>query len=325
MRIRIAAALSAVAATALLLSGCAGAGSPSASPSPSASSSCLLNAKPGKTSDAVKVEGEGKDLKVTVPSGTDLDKATAAERTVVKKGDGKDIVAGDLVSVQYRIVNAADSAVLDSSARGVDDQLPVLLDPSQQSLFVVALECQPVGSAVVLALPGKLLSQGQGGTQKSIVVYAQSTKKLPTVATGKEVAPVEGMPTVKLAKDGAPEITIPKSDPPTETKIANLKQGDGPTVASGDYVIVQYRGVTWADGKEFDSSWKRGAPTQFQTTGVVTGFKKALEGQKVGSQVLVVIPPAEGYGSQAQSGIPANSTLVFVVDILGTVPSAPAQ
>ena len=320
MRIRLAAALSAVAATALLLSGCAGAGNPSASPSPSASSACLLDAKPGKTSDAVKVEG--KDLKITVPSSADIDAATSVERTIVKKGDGKNVVAGDLVSVQYRIVAAADGTGLDSSARGSDDQLPILLDPKQQSLFVAALECQPIGSSVVLAVPGKLLGEGQ----PSVVVYAQSTKKLPTVADGKEVAPVEGMPTVKLAKDGAPDITIPKSDPPTETKIAELKQGDGPTVGSGDFVIVQYRGVTWADGKEFDSSWKRGAPAQFQTTGVVTGFKKALEGQKVGSQVLVVIPPADGYGAQASGAIPANSTLVFVIDILGTLPSAaPAQ
>ncbi|KJL19410.1 FKBP-type peptidyl-prolyl cis-trans isomerase [Microbacterium azadirachtae] len=321
MRIRIAAALSAVAATALLLSGCAGAGSPSASPTPSASSSCLLDAKPGKASDAVTLEGEGKDLKVTVPSAADVDKATAVERTVVKKGDGKDVKPGDLVSVQYRIVNAADSAVLDSSSRGSDDQIPVLLDPQQQSLFVAALECQPLGSAVVAAIPGKMF--GDGG--KSVVVYAQATKKLSTVADGTAVAPVDGMPAVKLAKDGAPEITIPKADPPTETKISLLKQGDGATVASGDYVIVQYRGVTWADGKEFDSSWKRGTPAQFQTTGVVTGFKKALEGQKVGSQVLAVIPPADGYGAQAQGSIPANSTLVFVVDILGTVPAAPTQ
>ncbi|MBS1675389.1 MAG: FKBP-type peptidyl-prolyl cis-trans isomerase [Actinobacteria bacterium] len=318
MRIRLAAALSAVAATALLLSGCAGAGSPDASPSPSASSSCLLNAKPGKASDAVKVAGSGKDLAVTVPAGTDVDALTNAERTVVTKGDGKEVVPGDLVAVTYRIVNATDNSVLDTSAHGTDDQVPALLDPSAQSLFVVALECQPLGSSVVLAVPGKMMGSGQ----PPIVVYAQSVKKLPTVATGKEVAPVEGMPAVKLAKDGAPTITIPKADPPTETKIANLKQGDGATVGSGDYVIVQYRGVTWADGKEFDSSWKRGAPAQFQTTGVVTGFKKALEGQKVGSQVLVVIPPADGYGSQAQSGIPANSTLVFVIDILGTVPTS---
>ena len=322
MRIRLAAALSAVAATALLLSGCAGAGNPSASPSPSASSSCLLDAKPGKTSDAVKVEGEGKDLKVTVPSGTDVDAAASVERTIVKKGDGEEVKSGDLVSAQYRIVNAADNTVLDSSARQADDQLPVLLDPQQQSLFVVALGCQPLGSSVVMAVPGKMF--GDGG--KAVVVYAQSIKKLPTVATGKDVAPVDGMPGVKLARDGAPEITIPKADPPTETKIAQLKQGDGPTVASGDQAIVQYRGVTWADGKEFDSSWKRGTPAQFPTTGVVAGFKKALEGQKVGSQVLVVIPPADGYGAQASGSIPANSTLVFVIDILGTVPAAtPAQ
>ncbi len=323
MRIRLAAALSAVAATALLLSGCAGAANPSASPSPSASSKCLLDAKPGKASDSVKVSGSGKDLTVTVPSGADVDAATAAERTVVKKGEGKDVVAGDLVSVQYRIVNASDNSVLDSSSRGVDDQLPILLDPQQQSLFVVALECLPVGSAVALALPSKLLGQG---AKSPLVVYAQSTKKLPTVATGKAVAPQEGMPTVKLAKNGEPAITVPKADPPTTTSVAVLKQGDGPTVASGDFVVVQYTGVTWADGKVFDSSWKRGAPTQFQTTGVVPGFQKALEGQKVGSQVLAVIPPADGYKDQAQKSIPANSTLVFVVDILGTVPSAaPAQ
>lgn len=317
MHFRLAAAVTAVAAAALLLSGCAGAGTPSASPSPSASSGCLLDAKPGKASDAVNVEGSGADLKVTVASGADVDAATAAERTVVKKGSGKDLVSGDFVSVQYRIVNATDNSVLDSSTRGVDDLLPVLLDPQQQSLFVAALECQPLGSAIVLTLPSKLL---QGGPP--LVVYARSTKKLPTVATGKAVAPEEGMPTVKLAKNGAPTITVPKRTPPTETTIALLKQGDGPTVASGDFVVVQYTGETWADGKVFDSSWKRGAPTQFQTTGVVPGFQKALEGQKVGSQVLAVIPPADGYKDQAQGSIPANSTLVFVVDILGTIPAA---
>lgn len=318
MRIRLAAALSAVAAAALLLSGCAGAGSPSASPSPSAT--CLFNAKPGTASDAVKVTGSGKDLAVTVPSGTDIDSATAPERTIIKKGDGANVASGDLVSVQYRIVNATDNSVLDSSSRGVDDRLPILLDAQQQSLFVAALECQPLGSAVVLALPSKLLGQGA----KPLVVYAQSEKKLPTAATGKAVAPEKGMPTVKLADNGAPTITVPKSTAPTETKIAVLKQGDGATVASGDFVIVQYTGVTWADGKVFDSSWQRGTPTQFQTTGVVPGFRKALEGQKVGSQVLAVIPPADGYGDKASGSIPANSTLVFVVDILGTIPAAAA-
>lgn len=315
MRIRLAAALSAVAATALLLSGCAGAGSPSASPTPSAPSSCLLDAKPGKASDAVKVQGEGKDLKVTVPADAGIDSGKVAQRTIVTKSTASDIAMGDLVSVDYQILDATDSAVLASS---VDEPLIFGSNPQQPTLLDIALECQPVGTAVVLTVPSSLRGEGQ----KPVVVYAKATRKLPTAADGKSVAPVEGMPTVKLGKGGAPEITVPKAAPPTETKIALLKQGDGRTVGSGDYVIVQYRGVTWADGKEFDSSWKRGAPAQFQTTGVVTGFKKALEGQKVGSQVLVVIPPAEGYGDQAQTGIPANSTLVFVIDILGTIPSS---
>ena len=82
---------------------------------------------------------------------------------------------------------------------------------------------------------------------------------------------------------------------------------------------VQYTGVRWSDGKTFDSTWdKGGVPTSFSTTGVVAGFQKALEGQTVGSQVLVVIPPKDGYG---EGDINANDlkgeTLVFVVDIIG--------
>ncbi len=94
-------------------------------------------------------------------------------------------------------------------------------------------------------------------------------------------------------------------------------------VNPGDTVIVQYTGVLYDGGTVFDSSWDKGAPTQFATTAVVPGFKKALEGQTVGSQVLAVIPPADGYGDQAQGSIPAGATLVFVVDILG-VQHAPA-
>ena len=113
--------------------------------------------------------------------------------------------------------------------------------------------------------------------------------------------------------------TLPDQDftAPDTTQLAVLKKGDGPTVNPGDQVFVQYMGVL-PDGTEFDSSWSRGEPSAFQTTGVVQGFQKALEGQTVGSQVIAVIPASEGYGDQAQGEIPANSPLIFVVDILGT-------
>lgn len=313
MRKRPLVVLSTIAAATLLLAGCAGGGSPesSATPEPTAASECALDAQPGATSDSVVVDGEGADATVTVPS----DAAFAGvERTVLKEGDGDDVFVNDLVSVDYQIVDAATGQVLDSSARGENGLLPVLLDTNQSSLFVAALECVPVGSQVVLALPSSVLGEGAS----NVVVYAEAVEQLPEVATGTPVDPTPGMPTVELDDEGAPTITLPDGPEPTETKVAVLKQGDGATVAPGDLVVVQYRGVKWSDGEEFDSSWGRDAvPTQFQTTGVVTGFRLALEGQKVGSQVVVQMPPADAYGAVEGNELQKES-LVFVVDILAT-------
>jgi peptidylprolyl isomerase len=142
---------------------------------------------------------------------------------------------------------------------------------------------------------------------------------VPNAAWGEPQESVDGMPTVTLDEDGAPTIELPDGDAPTAVELETLKKGDGATVAPGDTVLVQYTGVTWSDGSVFDSSWEAGTPASFQTTGVVDGFRQALEGQTVGSQVLVVIPPAAGYGEEGSSDHElAGETLVFVVDILGT-------
>jgi len=312
VRIRPFAAVSSVALTALLLAGCAS--TPDASPEATSTpeGTCLLDAKSGPSSDAIKVTGTGNDVKVEVPADLEL---AALERTIVTKGKGEDVVANDLVSVRYQIIDAATNEVIDSTARGEDGVLPILLDPQQSSLFVAALECQPLGSAAVLALPASVLG---GGTQ-SLVVYAESVDVLPKIASGTPVDPVEGMPTVKLDENGAPTITIPDATPPTTTTVEVLQQGDGTVVNPGDLVVVQYRGVTWEDGKEFDSSWSRDAtPSQFQTSQVVDGFREALEGQKVGSQVIVAMPPAAGYGEAGGTHELSGKNLVFVVDILAT-------
>jgi peptidylprolyl isomerase len=83
--------------------------------------------------------------------------------------------------------------------------------------------------------------------------------------------------------------------------------------------MVHYAGYTWADGAKFDSSWDKKTPATFTLTdgSVITGFLDSLVGQKVGSQIVTVIPPSLGYKDQPQGTIPANSTLVFVIDILG--------
>ncbi|WP_120493114.1 FKBP-type peptidyl-prolyl cis-trans isomerase [Microbacterium phyllosphaerae] len=322
MRKRPLIVLSTVAAATLFLAGCSGDAAPESTgtPDPSAQSSCLADLASGAGSDAVSVEGAGADAKVTVPADADL---AEAQRSVVVEGDGDDVMPGDLVSLRYQLVDATTNEVLSTSERGPDGVLSALLavqqpqqivDPTQSTVFTVAAECLPIGSSIVLTLPA-----AQEGMNPS-VLYVETIEQLPKTASGSDVDATEGMPTVELDDAGSPTITIPDSDAPTETEVAVLKQGDGAVVGAGDLVTVQYRGVKWSDGTEFDSSWSRDAePSQFQTSGVVTGFKMALEGQQVGSQVVVAMPPKDGYGASEGNEL-QNETLVFVVDILATTP-----
>jgi peptidylprolyl isomerase len=124
---------------------------------------------------------------------------------------------------------------------------------------------------------------------------------------------------VVRAVDGQPGITWNGSEAPTDFAVSTLISGDSDqTVAEGDSVLVQYTGVIWNEKKPFDSSWDKNGPTTLTASPdqVVPGFAKAIIGQKVGSQVVAVLPPSEGYGDQATQTIPAGSTLVFVIDIL---------
>lgn len=324
MRIRPFAALSVVAVSTLLLAGCAGSAGPDATPSPSStpSSECLLDAQPGADSDAIEVTGSGTDLAATIPDSLAFEDV---QRTIVTEGSGDDLVSGDLVSGFYTLYDGSTGEVLqDSSDTSPDDsgEVPILLDPQNYSLFVAALECAPVGSTVAMSIPGTAFGEGAS----PVVIVAETTDLVPTTADGADQDPVDGMPTVELADDGAPTVTIPDAEPPTEVQIADLKKGDGPVVESGDTVFVQYAGVKWSDGSVFDSSWDRGQAAAFATTGVVEGFQQALEGQTVGSQVLVVIPPAFGYGEgEINDTDLKGETLVFVIDILGVQRAAAQQ
>jgi hypothetical protein len=322
VRIRPLAALSLAAMSALVLAGCSGSGDPDETPTPSstAASECGLDPQPGADSDAITVSGNAPTLTAEVP--TDLEFADL-QRSVVTEGDGDDLALGQLVSGQYLVLDpSTGEAILDSATTSPDDSglVPIIVDGS--GIFGSSVLCTPLGSSTAFTIPGSMLGEGAANA----VVIAQSIDQLPTVATGAEQDPVEGMPEVELDDDGAPTITVPDEEPPAEVQMADLKLGEGATVESGDTVFVQYRGVKWSDGTEFDSSWSRGTPAQFQTTGVVAGFQQALEGQTVGSQVLVVIPPAAGYGEgEINDQDLKGETLVFVIDILGVQRAAAAE
>lgn len=138
-------------------------------------------------------------------------------------------------------------------------------------------------------------------------------------ATGMAQPAEPGFPTISLAANGAPEITQLDEPAPADFKLSTTIKGEGQVVTLSDLVTVHYSGWVWG-GDLFDSSWTRGEPAQFSLLQVIPGFTKALEGKTVGSQVIAVIPPAEGYGDQGAGSIPPNSTLIFVVDILAATP-----
>jgi FKBP-type peptidyl-prolyl cis-trans isomerase len=99
--------------------------------------------------------------------------------------------------------------------------------------------------------------------------------------------------------------------------IEDLVVGTGAAAASGDTLTVHYVG-TLANGTKFDSSYDRGQPFTFRlgARAVIAGWDQGLVGMRVGGKRRLTIPPALGYGSRANGPIPADSTLIFVVDLL---------
>ncbi|MCJ1713806.1 FKBP-type peptidyl-prolyl cis-trans isomerase [Curtobacterium sp. VKM Ac-2922] len=301
------------------LAACSGSGSGGASSSPSASASASTAAitscpKPGKASAAIDVSGDfGGTTAPTVTFDKGL-KASPPQATTVTKGTGADLKEGDYVQVAYSVYQASDVKKLGTV--GFDQGNAQVLSVGGSG-FGALLSCAHVGDRIAAIGASAALGFNTGG---NIVVVADVIAQTPTKSTGTPQTQNPKLPTVKDKADGEPEITIPDVDAPTTTTAEVIKQGDGATIAEGDTALVQYKGVLYKGGKEFDSSWSKGAPTTFTISsgGLIQGFVKGLVGQKIGSQVMIVVTPEDGYGANPREGsnIPKNATLVFVVDLL---------
>jgi peptidylprolyl isomerase len=130
-----------------------------------------------------------------------------------------------------------------------------------------------------------------------------------------------GLPTVAGEYGSKPTFTFPSKTPPTTLMSKVLKEGTGPVTEKGDLLVADYLGTIW-DGKTFDNSYDRKAPTGFPigVGKVIDGWDKVLVGVKAGSRVLMSLPPADGYkeAGNASAGIKGTDTLVFVVDIVAS-------
>jgi peptidylprolyl isomerase len=116
-----------------------------------------------------------------------------------------------------------------------------------------------------------------------------------------------------------PKVTIPDGAPPKELQKKDLKKGSGATATAGKQISVNYVGVSYSNGREFDNSYDRGTPFDFQLGAgmVIPGWDQGLEGMKVGGRRQLVIPPDLAYGEQGQPPtIAGGETLVFVIDLI---------
>ncbi|MFI1283604.1 MULTISPECIES: FKBP-type peptidyl-prolyl cis-trans isomerase [unclassified Streptomyces] len=192
------------------------------------------------------------------------------------------------------------------------------------------LEGQKVGSRVELVIPPELGYGAQGSGEKikpnATLVFVVDILKgatVPASATGKEVAQDnKDLPKVGTNTDGK-EVTVavPKDTAePAKLVSSYVLEGDGAAVKDTDSVVVKFHGKTWKDDKTFESTYTSGQTVTWPLSELsVTGLKEGLIGKKVGSRILLVIPPDQAFGDKEQGTIPAKSTLVFSLDILAVM------
>ncbi|MFC7259543.1 MULTISPECIES: FKBP-type peptidyl-prolyl cis-trans isomerase [Streptomyces] len=116
-----------------------------------------------------------------------------------------------------------------------------------------------------------------------------------------------------------PEIDFPGGEPPADLEIKDIWEGDGPVAKAGDFVKVHYVGVAFSTGEEFDASWNRGNPLEFQlgVGQVISGWDQGVQGMKVGGRRQLVIPAHLAYGDRGAGGrIAPGETLIFVCDLV---------
>ncbi|NUK03176.1 FKBP-type peptidyl-prolyl cis-trans isomerase [Streptomyces lunaelactis] len=249
---------------------------------------------------------------------------------VISKGDGATTKKGDALQVNYLGQTWVSDKPFDNS---FDKKQPLDLTLGAGSVipgWEKGLEGQKVGSRVEMSIPPEL---GYGDQAKGEEIPANSTlvfvvdilkaTTIPVSATGTQVAQDNiDLPKVGTNTDGkAPSVTFPKESGPPKKLVSNyVIEGKGDVLTAKDSVVVKYEAYLWAGGKKFDSTYQAGKTQTFPLEQVtLKGLKDGLVGKKVGSRVLLVIPPDQAFGAKEQQGIPKNSTLVFAVDLLTKV------
>jgi FKBP-type peptidyl-prolyl cis-trans isomerase len=314
---------------AIALAGCAsGSSAPASSASSTASSSASGSASPtADTYTSVTATGTfGKAPTVQIPAKTAA--GSLFTKTVIQ-GTGAPLTTSDALIgnfVMYDWSGKTNKLVGSTFSQGVPTLFAGELLPGLEK----ALVGQKLGSRVLAVIPPADAFGSSGNSEigvkgtDTVVFVIDMIKSVGNTEAvpGKQTSNGGGtLPTVTAGAAGkGPTITIPKTAAPKTLQVKTLIKGTGPVVKKGQFIAIQYTGVIYRTGKVFDSSWSRSVPwgTEIGANQVIKGWDLGLVGQTVGSRVLLVIPPADGYGTTGDStaGIKGTDTLVFAVDIL---------
>lgn len=312
------------------LAACGGDTSDSDDASSSPSTSESASAKPPKIVDGplpAVTAGTQFGEKPTVAKGSGDPSENLAVKTLIA-GNGRTVAENDYVQAHYLGQIWKSAKVFDNS---YDRKKPLVMQLVQGGIidgWRYGLEGKKAGSRVQIAVP-PTWGYGSGGNPQAgiegtdtlvFVIDIENTFNEKSSAEGETAAQDDAsLPKVGTNTDGkAPSIEVPKADPPKKLVANYVIEGDGAEVAASDTVLVQYKGVVWDTGKEFDSTYSREAISSFGLQQVVKGWSQGMTGKKVGSRIVIVIPPELGYGDTppSGSGIEKDSTMVFTVDIL---------
>lgn len=277
----------------------------------------------------VSFEGEvGESLKATWHS--EVAKPDETTVTTLVKGDGEAVAQGDTVSTYLYLGNGStqEDAFSDYD-NGAPESLPN--DGQLGDVFTQLFDGATYGSRVVAVTTSEELFGPQGaqgneqlgiGADDALVVVADIVEKAAVAPTPTDDQAHDADPSTqpKVLTDGD-SVTgldwtgVDEPDLATPVQRVVLKEGDGAAVKASDTVTVDYLGEVYQAEEPFDASYGK-EPLTSSLSGLIQGWSIGLTGVKVGSRVLLQIPPAYGYGAEGSgSSIPGNATLWFVIDV----------
>jgi len=322
MSLRRLAAVTILAASSLALAGCGSPTEPaaaSASPTPSATAAPVLASAADDAALIAAVTWSDDAAGLPTLAFPAPLAVTAATGRLVADGDGAALEAGQMVAFHYVAFDGVDGLPVYSTYDTATPQEVLFTEDAMDPALWDVFSGTHIGATIIFAAPDVSVGPDASGRMPTVVMALTVTSATTVLARaeGDAVVPLVGTPVVTLAESGAPAVDFTGLELPTELVVQPLITGTGPLVAEGQNLTVHYTGWLW-DGEQFDSSWDRGAASSFPFVqgGLIDGWIQGLTGQTVGSQILLVVPPALAYGDQEKEGIPPGSTLVFVVDIL---------